>query len=185
MCDRIAWLAFGMNCSPNEWFGSFIDAPFSILNGFPSFPLQPFVKIALFLLCKSKFGLLVGVILGLVKCSRFGADWDCSISDDVGDAEFGDIDGWRSVRASDKSGFGLFLFGSVWSRLPPLANSSRSFEFRHFIRRFWNQIFTWKRTERKINLRCFSFGLNNLFMKIFLICHLNQKIFFLYENDDR
>lgn len=42
----------------------------------------------------------------------------------------------RSHLASDKSGLGLFLLGSVWSREPPLARSSRSFELRHFMRRF-------------------------------------------------
>ena len=33
--------------------------------------------------------------------------------------------------------------GRVCSRQPPLDKSSRSLEFRHFMRRFWNQIFTW------------------------------------------
>lgn len=42
----------------------------------------------------------------------------------------------RSHLASDKSGLGLFLLGSVWSREPPLANNSRSLELRHFMRRF-------------------------------------------------
>lgn len=42
----------------------------------------------------------------------------------------------RSHLASDKSGLGLFLLGNVWSREPPLANSSRSLELRHFMRRF-------------------------------------------------
>lgn len=42
----------------------------------------------------------------------------------------------RSHLASDKSGLGLFLLGSVWSREPPLARSSRSLELRHFMRRF-------------------------------------------------
>lgn len=48
-----------------------------------------------------------------------------------------------SSSESLRSGWGLFLVGRVWLREPPLANSSRSFEFLHFIRRFWNQIFTY------------------------------------------
>lgn len=51
----------------------------------------------------------------------------------------------RSPSASLRSGLGLFLFGNVCSREPPVASSSRSLLFRHFIRRFWNQIFTCKR----------------------------------------
>lgn len=35
---------------------------------------------------------------------------------------------------------------------PPLARSSRSFELRHFIRRFWNQIFTWNRNFKKFKI---------------------------------
>lgn len=42
-----------------------------------------------------------------------------------------------------RSGCGLALVGSVCSRQPPDDSSSRSLEFLHFIRRFWNQIFTW------------------------------------------
>ena len=41
-----------------------------------------------------------------------------------------------------RSGCGLALVGSVCSRQPPDDSSSRSLEFLHFIRRFWNQIFT-------------------------------------------
>lgn len=48
----------------------------------------------------------------------------------------------RSPSASLRSGLGLFLFGNVCSREPPVASSSRSLLFRHFMRRFWNQIFT-------------------------------------------
>lgn len=41
-----------------------------------------------------------------------------------------------------KSGFGLFRVGKVCSLEPPADRSSRSFELRHFILLFWNQIFT-------------------------------------------
>lgn len=47
------------------------------------------------------------------------------------------------IVASLRSGFGLFFVGKVCSRHPvPAASSSRSLVFRHFIRRFWNHIFT-------------------------------------------
>ena len=54
-----------------------------------------------------------------------------------------------------RSGLGLSLLGSVSSRLPPEERSSRSFELRHFIRRFWNQIFTYTRKNQIV--RCVSF----------------------------
>lgn len=41
-----------------------------------------------------------------------------------------------------RSGCGLALVGRVCSRQPPEDSSSLSLEFLHFIRRFWNQIFT-------------------------------------------
>lgn len=47
-----------------------------------------------------------------------------------------------------RSGCGFALVGSVCSRQPPDDRSSRSFEFLHFIRRFWNQIFTCEPEER-------------------------------------
>lgn len=47
------------------------------------------------------------------------------------------------VVTSLKSGLGLFFVGKVCSRHPvPAARSSRSLVLRHFIRRFWNHIFT-------------------------------------------
>lgn len=48
-----------------------------------------------------------------------------------------------------RSGCGLALVGSVCSRQPPDDSSSRSLEFLHFIRRFWNQIFTWIAEEER------------------------------------
>lgn len=49
-------------------------------------------------------------------------------------------------------GFGLFLVGRVCSRVPPEESSSRSLEFRHFMRRFWNHIFTWNAKKVYFNL---------------------------------
>lgn len=63
-------------------------------------------------------------------------DCVCSIIVDDGECDDGDSDCCRSIRASDRSGLGLFLFGNVWSLDPPVANNSRSFELRHFMRRF-------------------------------------------------
>lgn len=85
----------------------------------------------------------------MVNCSGLCCCSVISIEGDPG-SEFGDIEGGRSDRASDRSGLGLFLFGNVWSREPPLARSSRSLELRHFIRRFWNQILTCKRWREMI-----------------------------------
>lgn len=42
-----------------------------------------------------------------------------------------------------KSGLGFIFVGNVCSLHPPDESSSRSLELRHFILRFWNQIFTW------------------------------------------
>ena len=50
------------------------------------------------------------------------------------------------VTVSLRSGCGLSLLGNVTSRLAPDDNSSRSLLLRHFIRRFWNQIFTCQHT---------------------------------------
>lgn len=41
-----------------------------------------------------------------------------------------------------RSGLGLVFVGRVCSLQPPEDNSSLSFEFLHFIRRFWNHILT-------------------------------------------
>lgn len=59
-----------------------------------------------------------------------------------------------SPSASLKSGLGLFLFGNVCSREPPVASNSLSLLFLHFIRRFWNQIFTWTHTIRYVFILC-------------------------------
>jgi len=67
-----------------------------------------------------------------------------------------DDDVWRaalSISESLKSGWGLFLVGSVCDLDPPLASNSRSLELRHFMRRFWNHIFTWNPHENKPPLK--------------------------------
>ncbi|KAK4011739.1 hypothetical protein OUZ56_020854 [Daphnia magna] len=74
--------------------------------------------------------------------SLVGADWllDFKWWNDV----------WRaalSISESLKSGCGLFLVGNVCDLDPPLANNSRSFELRHFMRRFWNHIFTYNSND--------------------------------------
>ena len=48
-------------------------------------------------------------------------------------------------RGSLKSGCWLSLLGRVCSLVPPWDSSSLSLLFLHFIRRFWNQILTWRR----------------------------------------
>lgn len=65
------------------------------------------------------------IIVRCCSCVAFDGD------DDEGERESG-----RSPLASERSGFGLFLFGRVWSRDPPLASSSRSFELRPKTRNF-------------------------------------------------
>lgn len=85
-----------------------------------------------------------------VSSQQSGCDGDCSLPSWLLGG-WGELSGDRSAplmilalsaSASLRSGWGLFLLGSVCSREPPAASSSRSFELRHFIRRFWNQIFT-------------------------------------------
>ena len=63
------------------------------------------------------------------------AGW-CSIPSGWGSGEGG------SSAVSLRSGLGLSLLGRVSSRDPPEDSSSRSLLLRHFMRRFWNQIFT-------------------------------------------
>lgn len=67
----------------------------------------------------------------------------------------GDLEHTGSLR----SGFGLFFVGSVCSLVPPVESSSRSFEFRHFIRRFWNQIFTCESFRPSFSASFFRSGL--------------------------
>lgn len=65
------------------------------------------------------------------------------------------------VPTSLRSGFGFIFVGSVCSLHPPDERSSRSLEFRHFILRFWNHIFTcWGQPERYQNLDCFAYPKN-------------------------
>lgn len=54
-----------------------------------------------------------------------------------------------SISESLRSGCGLFFVGRVWDLEPPLASNSRSFELRHFILRFWNQIFTYQKINKQ------------------------------------
>lgn len=72
-----------------------------------------------------------GLPIGDTDCSLskklFSPDWDFASS---------------ASRTSLRSGLGLLLFGKVDSLVPPVERSSRSLEFRHFMRRFWNQILT-------------------------------------------
>lgn len=49
-----------------------------------------------------------------------------------------------------RSGLGFIFVGKVCSLQPPDDRSSLSLELRHFILRFWNQIFTWQQRVSKI-----------------------------------
>lgn len=64
------------------------------------------------------------------------------------------------VVTSLRSGFGLFFVGNVCSRQPvPAASSSRSLVLRHFIRRFWNHIFTCESFNDNLSANRFLSGL--------------------------
>lgn len=83
---------------------------------------------------------------------------------------------------SVRSGWGLVLVGRVCWRHPPVDSSSLSFEFLHFILRFWNQIFTFTGHREKlyINISIYNQYKSSRAENIFLLARYIHSVLGVY-----